>query len=68
VRDVALFVGSGKNDGVVEGGWLLQGDVSSQGIAQAGDEELDLQWLGEGGVTARQGHELFGSLDRPSRR
>jgi hypothetical protein len=46
VRDVALFVGSGKDDGVVEGGRLLQGDVSLQGIAQAGDEELDLQWLG----------------------
>jgi hypothetical protein len=37
-----LFVGSGKDDDVVEGGRLLQGDVSSQGIAQAGDEELDL--------------------------
>jgi hypothetical protein len=55
-----LFIGSGEDDSVVEGGRLLQGDVSSQGIAQADDEELDLQWLGEGGVTARQGHELFG--------
>jgi hypothetical protein len=42
VRDVALFIGSGKDDGVIEGGRPLQGDVSSQGIAQVGDEELDL--------------------------
>jgi hypothetical protein len=37
-----LFVGSGKDDGIIEGGRLLKGDVGSQGIAQAGDEELDL--------------------------
>jgi hypothetical protein len=55
VNDVAgpIAVGSSAEAGAdrykdhgIEGGRLLQGDVSSQGITQAGDEELDLQWLG----------------------
>jgi hypothetical protein len=39
-----------KDDGVVQRRRLLQCDVSAQGVAQPGDEELDLLGLSEGDV------------------
>jgi hypothetical protein len=51
-----------KDDGVIQRRRLLQCDVSAQGVAQPGDEELDLLGLSEGDVAAGKGDEAFAKL------
>jgi hypothetical protein len=51
-----------KDDGVIQRRRLLQCDVRAQGVAQPGDEELDLLGLSEGDVAAGKGDEAFAKL------
>jgi hypothetical protein len=62
MRCVALLIGAGKDDRVVEGGWLLERDIHPQWIVEARDEKLDLLGLRQGGVAAGERGEALGVL------
>jgi hypothetical protein len=51
-QSVALLICTGKDDGIIQGCWLLKGHICPQRVAQTRDEQLDLLLLGQGGVAA----------------
>jgi hypothetical protein len=61
-----LLISTHEDHSIIHQCGLLQHDVEPKRIAEAGDEELNLLWLGNWWIMAWERHESFGEfIDRP---